>query len=208
MDGFPSLIIDAATAIGSLAVAVLAIWGERVRSWLAPAKLLLEPHNFRGNSNILTSDGKVVARVMYYHVKVVNKRPWLPVRNCRVLLKGISRRGPDNLFHPFPIVVPSQFVWAPASFAPILATVTNESIIDLGFIIEGEDAFKPALYSTPNNFDGYVKAGDAVRYELAIEADNFSSISYHVFEVAWDGQWESEPEKMEKHLRIREIQES
>ena len=144
---------------------------------------------------------------MYFHLKVVNKRPWLPIKNCRVLLMGLSRRGPDNAFHPTSLVVPSQLVWAPASFAPVLVTVTKEYIVDLGKIREGDDAFRPALYSTPNNFMGFVKANEAVRYELAIEADNFSSSTYKVIEVAWDGKWEFEPEKMENHLRIREIHE-
>lgn len=201
-------LIDSATALGTVAVAVLAIWGERVRSWLAPPKLVLAEHNFRGDSNIFTTaDGTHGARVMYYHLKVVNKRPWLPVRNCSVLLKDVSRRGPDNIFHPFPLVVPPQLVWAPASFAPILVTVTKEQILDLGLVIEGQDAFKPVLYSTPNDFSGFVKAGDAIRYELAIEADNYNSDKYQVFEVAWDGESEFQPEKMEKHLRIREVHE-
>jgi len=203
-----NMAIDAAIAIGTLAVAVLAIWGERVRSWLAPPELALEAHNLRGDPNVLTTDGKPVTRVIYYHLKVVNKRPWLPVRNCRVLLKGLSRRGPDNIFHPYPIVVPSQLVWAPATFAPILATVTKEQVVDFGRVVEGDDAYRPTLYSTPNNFSGFVKAGDAVRYELAIEADNYSSDKYYVFEVAWDGKWMFEPDEMEKHLRIREIHES
>jgi hypothetical protein len=202
-----NITIDTATALGTLAVAVLAIWGEQVRSWLAPPKLILEAHNLRGDANVLTADGKPIAKVIYYHLKVVNKRPWLPVRNCRVLIKGVGRRGPDNIFHPFPLVVPSQLVWAPASFAPILATVTKEQIVDFGLVIEGQDAFKPALYSTPNNFAGFVKAGDAVRYELAIEADNYSSDKYQVFQVAWDGVWEFEPAKMENHLRISEVHE-
>lgn len=131
-------IIDATTALGTVAVAVLAIWGERVRSWLAPPKLSLEAHNLRGDPNIFTADGKHVAKVMCYHLKVVNKRPWLPVKNCRVLLKGISRRGPDNIFHPFPLVVPHQLVWAPASFAPILATITKEHVVDLGWLSMGK----------------------------------------------------------------------
>ncbi|MCU7841595.1 MAG: hypothetical protein KZQ94_19730 [Candidatus Thiodiazotropha sp. (ex Troendleina suluensis)] len=140
-------------------------------------------------------------------LKVINKRPWLPVKNCRVLLIGLSRRGPDNIFHPSRLVVPSQLILAPASFAPVLVTVTKEQIVDLGNLQEGGDSFRPALYSTPNNFMGYVKAGDAVRYELSIEADNFTSARNKVVEVAWDGKWEFEPEKMEKHLRIREIYE-
>lgn len=201
------LIIDASTAIGTLAIAVLAIWGERVRSWLAPPKLVLEPHNLRGVANILRADGTPDVSAIYYHLKVVNKRPWLPVRNCRVLLNGISRRGPDNIFHPFPFVVPSQLVWAPASFAPILATVTREQVVDFGRVVEGRNVYEPTLYSMPNHFVGFVQAGDAVRYELAIEADNYSSDRYQVFEVAWDGVWEPEPAIMEKHLHIREIHE-
>lgn len=199
--------IDIATALGTVAVAILAIWGERVRSWLSPPKLEIEAHNnFRGDPNVLTTQtGQLAGRGMYYHLKVVNKRPWLPIKNCRVLLMGISRRGPDNVFHPSPLVVPSQLVWAPASFAPILVTVTKEQIVDLGNIREGDEAFRPALYSIPNNFAGFVKANEAVRLELAIEADNFSSRRYKVFEVAWDGIWEFEPEKMVNHLRIREI---
>jgi hypothetical protein len=88
-----------------------------------------------------------------------------------------------------------------------MATVTRQQIVDLGSVQEGDDAFRPALYSTPNNFAGYVRAGEAVRYELAIEADNYSSQRYKVFEVAWDGEWKAEPEEMGNHLRIREIHE-
>ena len=202
-----NIVIDSAIAIGTISVAILAIWGERIRSLLSPPKLVIEAHNdFRGDPNILTTpNGQRVGKGMYYHLKVVNKRPWLPIKNCRVLLMGISRRGPDNVFHPSSLVVPSQLVWAPASFSPALVTVTKEQIFDLGNICEGESAFNPALYSTPNNFMGFVKENEAVRYELAIEADNYSSNIYKVIEVAWDGVWEFEPDKMENHLRIREI---
>src|SRR5437868_15174480 len=117
-ESFAGIVIDSATAFGTVAVAILAIWGERVRSWLAPPRLEIEPHNnLRGDPNVLTTQtGQRVGRGMYYHLKVVNKKPWLPVKNCRVVLKGISRRGPDGIFHPSPLVVPSQLVWAPASF--------------------------------------------------------------------------------------------
>jgi hypothetical protein len=203
------IVIDIATAFGTIAVAILAIWGERIRSWLSPTKLEIGAHNnFRGDPNLLTSQlGQQVGRGMFYHLKVINKRPWLPIKNCRVLLMGISRRGPDNVFHPSPLVVPSQLIWAPASFAPTLVAVTKEQIVDLGNIREGDSAFRLALYSTPNNFAGLVGKDEAVRFELAIEADNFSSSRYKVIEVAWDGIWEFEPEKMENHLRIREIRE-
>ncbi len=129
-----SIIINGTIAVGTIVVTILAIWGERIRSLLSPPKLVLEPHNnFRGDANILkNSNGDIFGRAMYFHLKVVNKRPWLPIKNCRVLLKGINRRGQDKDFHPSPLVVPAQMIWAPASFAPILVTITKEQILDLG----------------------------------------------------------------------------
>ena len=58
-------ITNTAIAIGTIAVAVIAIWGEQIRSWLVPPKLSLVAHNLRGDPNVLTADGKPVGRVMY-----------------------------------------------------------------------------------------------------------------------------------------------
>jgi hypothetical protein len=71
-----NIIIDSAIAIGTLAIAILAIWGEKVRSILSPPKLEIEVHNnFRGNPNKLTdtTTGQIVGRGIFYHLKVVNK---------------------------------------------------------------------------------------------------------------------------------------
>jgi hypothetical protein len=203
------LIIEIVVAFGTLAVAVLAIWGNWFRSILAPAKLVIEAHTVRGDPTIFPPPTNIAnapaPRLMFYHLKVVNKRPWLPAQNCRVLLKRITRRGPDNTFLPVPLSVPWQFVWSPADITPSMITLVRENVLDFGFIVEGADAFIPKLYSYPNNFEGCVKKGDAVRYHLLIEATNYAPNAYQVFEVAWDGEWSYEPEKMERHLRITEV---
>jgi hypothetical protein len=201
--------IEALVAIGTLTVAAAAIWGDWLRSRLAPAKLIILPHNLRGDPTLF-GDPKSgqTTRVMFFHLKVVNQRPWRTVDNCRVLLKGISRRGPDGGFYPVPMSIPIQFVWAPAEITPPVVTLVKEQILDLGFITEKDDKFTPRFYGTPFNFQGFVRKDEAVRYLLEIEATNFTSPRYQVFEVAWDGTWEYEPEKMEQHLRIKEIKES
>jgi hypothetical protein len=43
-----NILIDALVAVGTLMVAAAAIWGDWLRSRLAPAKLNIEPHNLRG----------------------------------------------------------------------------------------------------------------------------------------------------------------
>jgi len=152
-----------------------------------------------------TTDG---SRLMYFHLKVVNDRRWLPATNCRVLLMGLSRRGPDNIFHPIPMAVPLNFVWAPSEITPPVITLVKEQILDFGYVPENGNKFVPTLYSYANNFQGLVGPNEAVRFHLEIQATNFSAGRYQVFEVAWDGQWSYEPQTMARHLRLREIRET
>ena len=196
-----ALVIEALVAAGTIAVAILAIWGEWFRSRLAPPKLTIRPHTLQGDPT-RTSEGKPV---MYYHLKVVNQRPWLAVTNCRVLLMGLSRRGPDGLFHSVPMAVPLQFVWAPAETTPTVITLVKEHILDFGLLMKDGTRFVPALYSYSNNFQGYIHANEAVRFHVGIDATNFASSRYQVFEVAWDGSWSYVPSEMSQHLRFREV---
>jgi hypothetical protein len=195
------LVIEGLAAFGTIALSILAIWGDWVRSKFAPAMLVIVPQTLRGDPTT-TRDGR---RVMYYHLRVVNQRQWLPIHNCRVLLKGLTKRGPDNQFHPVPMAVPLQFVWAPAEITPPVITLVNEQILDFGYVLETEKTFSPTLYSYAHNFKGHVQPNEAVRFQLQIEATNFSSRVYQVFEVAWDGNWSFVPEEMAEHLRIQEI---
>lgn len=206
-----ALVIEGLVAFGTIAVAAAAIWGEKLRSWLAPPKLVIQPHTLGGDPTVLTISGAVSPggglRAMYYHLKVVNVYPWLTVHNCRVLLKGLSRRGSDGRFHKVQMAVPLQFVWAPAEVTPPQITITKEQILDFGRFVEGSDKFTPLLYSYSNNFRGYVEKGQAVRYSLEVDASNFVSPRSYIVEVAWDGEWDFEPEKMAHHLRVSEVNE-
>jgi hypothetical protein len=192
------LIINGLIATGTIAVAILAIWGDWVRSRLAPAKLTLDVHTPEGNPALYASGN----RVMFYHLRVVNQRGWLPVQNCRVMLIGLSKRDPSGIFQPVPMPVSWQFAWSPAEFMPPTITLLREQVLDLGYIDEHDKRFIPRLYWTPYNFRGYVGPNEAVRYQIQIEAVNFSSPIY-VIEVAWDGVWSFIPAEMKTHLPVR-----
>jgi hypothetical protein len=69
------LVINGVAAFGALAVAILAIRGDWVRSVLAPPKLTI-------------NNGQ---RLMYYYLKVVNQRPWLHLP--RIVESYSSRLG-------------------------------------------------------------------------------------------------------------------
>jgi len=48
-------------AVATVVIAVMAIWGEKVRALFASPKLELEPHTFGGEATKLTADGLVIA---------------------------------------------------------------------------------------------------------------------------------------------------
>ncbi|MHC4533809.1 MAG: hypothetical protein ACYS6K_07650 [Planctomycetota bacterium] len=195
------LFIEILIAIGTLSVAILAIWGDFFRSKLVSPKLSIQPHNLCGTITKFT-DGP---RVIYYHLKIVNSRPWVSATNCRVLLRAIYRRGPNQKFSQVHMPVPGHFVWAPAGLTPAFITLTNEQVLDFGRLTENSEEFQPVLYSYVNNFPGFVKANEAVRYCLEVTADDYSKKNYQVFEVAWDGKWSDNLDEMNQSLTIREI---
>jgi hypothetical protein len=202
------IVFSGFTAVGTVLVAILAIWGDRFRSRFAPALLTMEIHDADGDLTFLSQPGGNRLPTYFYHLKVKNKRPWISPKNCRVLLKAMSKRGPDGLFHSIPMSVPLQYVWAPSEITPPVIAIEHEQILDFGIVTEANRIFVPMLYSQSNNFLGFVRANEAIRYSLQIVSDAFVSKRYQVFEVAFDGTWSSERLEMKNHLRIREITES
>ena len=196
-----SVAINLLIAIGTLAVAIVAIWGDWIRSKLVPPKLRLHLYNPRGE--IIHMQGNRDA--IYYHLRLVNHRPWSIARNCRVNLRAMHRRSPDQRFYPLVYAVIPQFIWTPSEFTPQTVDLSAEHMLDFGRLVEGESQFQPLLYFVPNNFDGYLKPTDAIRYSLEITADGYKAKRFQVFEVAWNGEWTDNLDKMQHNLVITEI---
>jgi hypothetical protein len=135
------LITQAFIAIGTVAVVILAIWGEKFRNWLAGPELEFKLHNTRGD---LTNrqNGQLV---IHYHVRIENKRRWIPARHVRVLCTSISKRAPDGSFVKEPLIIPVQLTWAFPSFHELLPNIYTNDISDLGFLDE-KGPFKISLY--------------------------------------------------------------
>jgi hypothetical protein len=193
------------SAVGTIAVAIVAIWGDYLRAKFYPPRLRIEPLNLGGILAPL-SDGQKTWTAFYYHLKVINDRPWALAKNCRVMLCGIQRRGADMRFHHEPFYVPRQYVWAPAGFTPVLQTVGAQPLtLDFGVIDAERKIFWPTIYTYDYDFKGLVGPMEAVRYSLRIEADNAPPSKIYVFEVAWDGKWSDEISQMQKSLLIKPI---
>ena len=197
-----SEITQAVAAIGTLVVAVLAIWGGWFRSRFAGPKLRTYLRSERGH---LTTRADGVKSV-FYHLVVVNDRKWSPARNVTVRLTGIESKAANDSYKPETLVHTFQFLWAHFQFHEISPTITDEDQCDLGFLDEGADKFVPPLYVTPNDFTGYVKKGESKRYTIETSADNFYSERPLVIEISWDGTWTKDTERLMHHLVVQEVE--
>ena len=202
-----STLIDGLVALGTIALAFVAVYSDWLRAKLLPPRLRIEIVDAAGQLTVFDTNRPVV----YYHLRVVNERPWMTIRDCRVMLVGVASRGPDLQFRPEPMPVPFQFIWAPSGITPALAVVHRDQICDLGYLTEPTPEegppvrFMPSLYAYPHHFRGFVAPGEAVRYWLQVTADGFVSEKYTVIEVSWDGRWSTNSHERSNSLVVTKL---
>lgn len=194
-------IINGFTAVGTIVVAILAIWGDVIRAKFAGPKLSLLSHNLRG-SVVPQLNG---SRAIFYYLIVVNSRSWARAKNCRVVLQKIWRKLPNGAFREVPLTTPATFAWSPSETTPPYITLVKEQILAFGIVIEGQDHFRPVLLFILENFQGFVRANEIVRFGLEIVSDDFVSSHLQVFEVAWNGHWNDNLDVMAQNLQIQEV---
>jgi hypothetical protein len=196
-----NLIIQGFIAIGTIAIAILAIWGEKIRNYFASPRLEFSLYNARGDLTTWQNGKKVI----YYHLKIKNKRQWAPARRVRILCTAISKRAPDGSFLPERLIIPVQLKWPFPDRSDSLKNIIKEEICDIGFLEEHAKEFKLALYIYPNNFQGTISANEAMRIDLIASAENFESKSPYSLEIVWDGKWSPDINEMQRHLVIKEF---
>jgi len=194
-----SLIIQGAVAVGTLIVAIIAIWGNRIRSWWSGPKLKIYLHNPMGELTKL-NDGTAVR---YYHLRVVNGRKWSPAHNVRVLLTKIFQPAADGRWVDRSFSGPLQLTWQFPQFHVRFPFIGPDDISDLGCIVEGQQ-FAITPYVVPNNFNGYVGPNQRIKVEVIAVADNGQSEPV-LIEIAWDGNWSDDTAEMGRHLVVKEV---
>jgi len=192
------------TAIGTIAVAVMAIWGDWIRTHIAGPKLQLSlrADGFRTPR----TDGVKSWNAIFFHLLVSNGRTWSPAEAVRVMVVGIARRRPDGSYIAEPLIAHFQLTWAFPEFHELFPTIAERSeTCDLGFL-DGPAAqqFRLSTYIKPSTFPGYVARSDAVRVTLVASAHNGQSRPL-IVEISWDGTWSEDLQEMEKHLVVKEI---
>ncbi|MBN2580579.1 MAG: hypothetical protein JXB10_16460 [Pirellulales bacterium] len=186
----------------TIILGIIAIYGDRFRSWLLPPKLTLE---------LVSDEGYIVdfqKPRRYYLLRVKNSNPRSPANNCQVLLCGFHQRVADEFIRE-EVTIPLNFVWAPKEIRPFERKVIDEEVFSIGFVekpdMNGIAEFKPEFCVTPCGHDYSTSARHASRYLVRIRADNYFSKQVYAFEIELDGTWTDDPKKMKKHFNIRQF---
>jgi len=194
-------ILEILVAIGTIAVAILAIWGDWFRDKLANPKLILKLKSRRG-SLTHRQDSK---KALYYHLVVANKRKWALAKGVQIMINSIWRKVADGAYKSERMVADLPLTWAYPQFNPLNPSIRDDKTCDFGFLTEGSPEFQPSLYFYPNNFNGFIKSGESVRFGIGIEAYNFTSDNMILVEVSWDGNFTTNLDEMENHLVVKQI---
>jgi hypothetical protein len=196
---FWSLLIQALTAIFLLGIIVVVIFGSHIRHMLYPAIADIEILDKNGERTILDNGHRVV----YYHIRVIN-RGKVVIKNCRAVLKKIKRLQ-NAEFIDVPFSVPPRYIWSPSETSPEGVDIISERIADFGYVIDSSTEFKPTVTPILNSFRGNLKHNETFRYYIEIIAENYKARKLVAIEVTWDGVWPADLNEMHRHLKIQKI---
>jgi hypothetical protein len=180
--------VQLAVAVGTLAVVAAAIWGDWLRAKFASPKVELCLLPTVEGVEVRTAGGGLAR---FYHLNALNKGP-LTLSDCRILLTGMRRRGPNGSWTDIQFLVPFPFIWSGDESGPEHVAITTARVFDFGALTVGHrDRFTPRLRYEPVGFEAYgcVHRGEAMRYDLTVDARNYWAAKPQTFEVSWDGKF-------------------
>jgi hypothetical protein len=174
-------------------IAVLAIWGERIRSRFPP-ELIIEQIGLRDPVDQTDRDGKVVRRARYYHLCVKNVRPrrFPAAHEAEVLVTRVEEPGAEG--QPTKIVFPETVpvTWVRGEVYPLRRTIGPDAEANL-FQVGEDGGFEFELVVRPNHFPKPVKA--PVKYWVTVQVRSTEAESKSVrYRIEWNGQWREQGE--------------
>ncbi len=191
--------VQIGVVLATLLLAVLAIWGNSIRSKLVGPKLTLKLFDPLGE-RIDLSDG---SEARYYHLRVTNTRRTARANNVRVVLTKVMRSAADGSFPSESLTGPIQLTWQHGHSMPQYPTIGPAINCDLGFIVKGKRFMLCTLF-VPNNLNPQVLKDQKIRIEALAVSDETESKPVCV-EIAWDGDWKEDAKEMSKHMVVKQI---
>jgi hypothetical protein len=194
---------DIMFALSNVALAILAIFGTEIHSWLFNSPdIELELHNHgRGEIVVTPNQG---SNIRYYHFLLKNKKKNTVAFNAAAYLVGLSVPNSNGVFvpHVFP---PIKMIWpyetANEGKLPRKQDIQREMFCDLCWITNTLNLGIPREIQSYRTIE-LLKDVKRVRLHIEVRADNFYSEEPSVFEINWNGKWAVDDDAMAENLKI------
>jgi hypothetical protein len=214
MDGFWKGVLDTLTALGTVGVVVVALWGDYFKSKLFPPKLELKVLNAtRGQRTKETLRiralpqfaGQPVTReedAVYFYLTVSNPQRWNAASEVQVYLLQIEEPGPDGELIPkWSSELPLQ--WHLHEINPLPRRVGKSADAVLLSVVK-EKWLRLHPLVIPNNLTVMYREQCHIVATFQAKSHEADSNTVRV-QIDWNGGWHDGDEEMQAHLRIKEV---
>lgn len=198
--------VNLAVAVGTLAAAFVALFGDWIKARLFRPRLLVKLANKEGELTtavLLSPNGETrEEKARVYHLRVTNSARWPTATQVQVHIIRLEEPGPDGeLLLKWAGDVPLR--WKLQEIHPISRTVGPPADCDLCSVIRGKWLELHPLI-VPNNLPARrLEKADLV---VSVQArSNEGESNIRRFRISWDGRWEDGEMEMIHHLVIKEF---
>jgi hypothetical protein len=210
-----NLSVQAGVALGTIAVAVVALFGQGFRAKFFPPILRLSLKSGEGVRTAIKvwPPGAAVDEKprdtsgRYYHVTVSNERRWSPANRVQVYLTRLEQPGPDgNLQLVWFGDIPIQ--WRNQEVSPLARSVGPDADVDLCLAIKAGDNRVKSVELRPliAPYDLQTRYDEPSHLVLTLEARGTEGNSLPLrVKIAWDGEWHDGDVEMKRHFVASEM---
>jgi hypothetical protein len=202
-----SAIANVFAAVGTVGAVIVALFPHQIRNWIWPPSAVVELVDPAGDATYING----TQRVYLFHLRVRNSSEHRGLHGCAVFLEEVSTRTADGVWRSVRLPVPVTLRWAPMELMPLQIDVQpgSEATADLVWFRELPDlkaaVVQPVLATYPANFPGSLTSEGAMRYHLALRANELTHPVRTTIEVEWNGKWPHNPNALTSALAIRRI---
>ena len=194
------IFIQITTAIISLFVCIIAIWGDQIRyKFGLHPKLIIK--GCEPNKTLTTSLNGDRIWIWQLIIKNINSS-WSVAKNVRLLILSITKTYPDGRREePQAINGALQITWQFPEFVDKDPDMGPERLCDLGGLPKDSDCFMIFVYQEYKEFIGFVKKDEEIEllvqvYSLYVKSDIYK------LKISWDGIWSESFKEQDRHIKI------
>lgn len=188
--------LSALGVASSIAIAIAAIWGEKIRALLFRPDLRLNLINTIGQRE--PANG---ALARYYRLRVTNRALHPAAQEVQVFLTQMDIRGPDG--QPQTISTDAlPLPWQHQALYPNTRTIGHTTVADVDLFFVSSEFLQLTPVFEPPNFAATMSGGEQ-HFWITMIARGLNGESGSLrLKIDWDGRWEHGDHEMGRHLTI------